>query len=432
MDNAKFYNAIEVPPGSRQGQTISISPDATTVTETFKIKATDLLFPAIPYIVGTSTVNGAGINGSTLARTVPARHPVYKGMRATKITNIVGVGGPLNRTAGTFTQSETTAVVAGNTVTTPAAGYFGGDWKVYYVTVQFEQPNYPMLPDANVGNTQFSLPGVLPGIDRLNLQSEYVRWCVRNFKPQIETLARKSTQWQLWLNGNQRTVNPQGDIYLRAPMGILEMKWYDVPEQWTHLGVNGMGGILPTNIMRAVGSLNSRFFPFNAGNVDQVVPANGEVTFAAGTLLFLEPEAPVVHSRFDPQLYSKGFVNPELFPRSYDWTFRWLYFDPEINPGTFILANPRYDPTQVIVIRGHNCLPTVGPVNGYNFYPAVNAAIAQGNYPPRSVIPDYVLLYPYFNHELIFHQCQPLSRNGIARGGLWPWGNVPPIPPVIP
>jgi hypothetical protein len=360
-------------------------------TMTVKLHNRTDLLGAIKYILGYSEVFGAG--GATptwaLSRSVPARHPRFPWLRATRITSIEGRGAAATK-------------VSTNNLT-------WGEWKKIYLTIQFEQPTFPMLPDNS-------------GI------AEYGRWAVRVFKPNLETLARKGTAWTFTRVPNsvgvENDIQFVGDIYLRQPKGILEIKWFDVPEQWTHLGVGGIGGLIPTNISRAVGTLNSRFFPQTGVPVNQN-NGTGTVRFAPGTLLMLEPDCKE-RTRLSPSMFTGLGIPADFFPRSYDWTFRWLYFDPQFDVTNSVIVTPQYDTTQVVIVRGHNLLPLVVPnaFSATQWYPATNndnATLSGSGINGPGVAGaggDIYLQYPYFNHELVFSYAQSLNA---TTGGLWPY-----------
>lgn len=361
MDSITIRCGAQVPPGSRSPGTVALAQDQSTATEIFKLDEPDNIWNFLQYVLGYSKVNGTvGTTNWTLNRSVPARHPWYRGLRATRILNIQGIGGP-----------------DPDNVVQPANGLNFGGWQQLWVTVQFEQPQFAMAPDSP--------------------NPEYLRWTTKVLKPSLETLARRGANWAFvnlptgtgFTNANPLTYN--NDVYLRQPKGILEIKWMDVPEEWTHLG-----GLIPKNILKAVGTVNSRAFPQTGFGIDQN-KGSGPVQFPPGTLLFLEPDV-TPRTRFEPNLFRTGTGLPPgelIFPRSNDWTFRWLYFDPDVDVAQGLLVAPLTDPLQSVLVRGHNLLPLPNPspvasLNGA-WYPAVNIAPYSPTAPAYSATTAYVV-----------------------------------------
>lgn len=360
MDQAQFFWSSVVDPGSVEtSSTTNVSTSSMAATLCVDI-AWDDLPTAIPYIVGYGTVTGPTGSIFTLSRNIPARHPIYPWLRATRMVSIQGRQ-PNGNTA------------AGEHGTAPA-------WKTARLTILFEAPKYPILTDDQIS-------------------AEYQRYTEWSYEPSVETLARRGQNWY-FTNGDAQdvTLSYAGDIYLRQPKGYLKATWYDVPDTWLYLG-----RLLPTNVIQCQGTVNLFAFPKIAVADQTYIPPPGQeqkyVQARPGTLLMLQPKirsrAQFVPQQLDP------LVDLAWFPRSHDVEFMWLHFDPVTDEATGVNV-PGNEANNPVRIRGHNLVPLPRPsVTGYTWYAPCKGP-ATGFTPVDPIETDQSLQYQYTDHELIF------------------------------
>jgi hypothetical protein len=363
---------------------------------------------AVQYMIGYAQVSnsalipsfyapsGSGLLG--LQRRLPATHPEFPVMRVTKLMSVLGRG-PLDKQPATLIFNGT-----------------WGRWKTYRFRVLCEQPLYPMCTDADVQTL-----------------GEYGRFVIRNSRVNLDVISRKGNEFK-FINprvadqgsylpyANSRMQSPT-DLIERIPKTLIEWKWHCVPEDYLMYNK-----LLPTNLIRAVGTVNMFPFPYYtpvplgvnyaALRHPQTGLVRGVTQFGPGTLLFLPPEiTPAV--QWTPAMLN-GIRNPQLnstlFPRTYDVVLRWLHFDPwsfdnttvqcfsipvglsgafngsiaqvqqqavtvlDANGGIHALpANA----TAIVLIRGHNLVPIVVAKAPFDVPGDIGVAIGAGNKPSK-------------------------------------------------
>lgn len=352
MDTAPYRWTAEITESGLQPQPLSFSISSGAAPIQFSIEAADWR-RCIQHVMGYSEVLGSA-NAWTLSRKLPAKHPDLINMRATRITSLVGLGPGVSIPIGTNGR--------------------WGEYQKYRVTVLFEQPPYPILDDIGASTA-----------------GEYNRFVTKSYKTNVETISRKGEPWY-FMNAAAKAVTApsfsfQGELLEKVPKGILEWKWHNVPEKWLMLG-----GLYPSNLRRAVGTVNLRDFPVYSQNDHNTgLP----IRFPPGTLLFLPPEITPA-SQWTPQMLQlSGYA--QLFPRVFDVTLRWLDFDPPTDDTTTVSVGGN-----LITVRGHNLVPLPKPTNtGYRWYAAAKKDSA-GTAPTSPLVSDSQLLYQYFDHEYIF------------------------------
>jgi len=367
MDTAAFFWQEEIPKGSIRQTTLNGTPDTISETMTILINWDDLE-DCLIHVLGYSSVSGvaqAGYTGSRqLHRFLPARHPRYKWLRASSVS-VVGRNPFTKRTTGPELETGDTDA-NGNDLTAPAGTY--GRWVTAAVTITFTAPKYPIYADSEITN-------------------EYDRYVTKTYKPNLETLTRRGEPWK-YLDAAVKAIpmtEHVGDVLVKAPKGILQWTWHQVPETWLMLG-----GIYPSNLARAVGTVNLKPFPYSGAVTN---PSTGlPVQFGAGTLLFLPPEIEPT-SQITPALLNTELTGMITFPRTYDVKMQFLHFDPPADAAT-ALATANVN-GQIILIRGHNLVPLPRAINGYRWF-----ASARG----VDVFPvDHAALaYQYSDFEKIF------------------------------
>lgn len=371
LSSGKSYTE-EVPEGTIEQQAASFGADFGSKVLNIKIKGSwDNLREAIKYIVGysetVSSVGGqpfnpynAAVQGPYYLRRIdPARHPHFKGMRATKILGVTGKG-----------------ISKDHPVTRHAAGTTG-TYEFIYISILFEIPKFPYFSDREILDDISSR-----GYGAVGLPiPEYLRYSLYEFEPNVETLARKGVTWYL-PNSSANSVSRffTGDRFARTAKGVLKITTYDVHEDYVKLG-----RLYPKNHFNRTSKLNSRPFPrygFRDQNTGTLL--DNIVRFDTGTLLLL-PTKVTPHAQCHPAVMT-GAVHLSYFPRTVDVETNMVYFDPETDDETFIDLSDvsKYGEDWTLTasatkVRGHNLVPLPKPINsgptGYLWYTAVNNAV---------------------------------------------------------
>lgn len=353
MDSAPFHWTEEIPTGSVQQSASSYGWNSGSRVLNIKISGRDmsssLAAKTIAHIVGYSETlaqstgrpfdpSSATVQGPyRLSRKLPAKHPAMPMLRATKILSVQGRG-----------LSKTVGGESGGKVASGASGYYG-NYEWVYISILFEIPRYPLLPDF------YLLRG------SLQLIEEYLRYTEWTFDPSLETLARKGETWTYCMS----TVFAQqngfvGDRLLRQPKGVLKILWHDVHQDYVNIG-----RLIPSNFLKRLSTVNAKAFP-QKGYRDQNI-ASGVVQFRPGTALLLPPKI-TPHAQCHPAVLY-GQISPDYFPRTLDLEIPMLYFDPPTGETTQVDLSA-YGGSATQVIYGHNLTPLERPLNGFMFYAA--------------------------------------------------------------
>lgn len=401
----------ELPPGSHQRATGSFGYDNGSAVLNIKINGhwenlttfgdinNNGNGGAIAQIVGFSTcvaANGTVFNPNDLSaqgpyklrRRLPARHPRYKSMFATKILSVQGVKPYSTHKDG-----------GGGNV---GEGHIGA-WQYVYISILFELPRYSMLDDAGLEEQAFRL-GAPAGS-----RPEYLRYTEWKVDENVETLARKGETYFLnpALAGiqspGQSTPQFVGDMMRRQAKTTFRIITYDVHQDFVMLG-----RIAPVNSIKRNATLNARPFP-NVSYRDQNQAGNASVYFEPGTLLLM-PSKFTSHAQCHPAVLA-GEIGESFFPRTVDCERTMIYFAPSTNDTTHVnLSDPKYGYAgglgAAIPVRGHNLVPVAKPTNG-NLWLAAVRGIPGSNY--EGTVTDDRLLYQYSDFEKLWAPVDSLS-----------------------
>jgi hypothetical protein len=427
----------EIPPGSMQRSSRSFTADSSAVVLNIKMEGTDInLRTAIPYILGYSEIrtilgnqvpfnpNDPSAQGPYfLHRKLPATHPSFPNLRATKILS--ATGGGLRHGPGTGPGTGKIPVNQGTT----------GEYQFIWMSIQFEVPPYPILDD---GPVSFGNGAQNP---------EYTRHTLWEFEENIETLSRRGVIWS-FTNPTARAVNKyfNGDRLFRTPKGVLKVTTYDVAMDYIYLG-----RLIPVNDLRRTSTLNSRAFPkvaYRDQNQGAAVLANCPVAqFPAGTLLKL-PTVFKQRSMMHKDVISNFVIPESYFPRTVDIERRFSYYGPATDEtltidlsGNDQYGKP-YNGSGLTPVVGHELCPLPFPGttrrihyapintpiwpdggtngvfapgavvwwNGTN-YQAINATAdmpPSANWLSLGPLTDGQLLYPYSDFEALWN---PVESN---------------------
>jgi hypothetical protein len=369
MDQSTFAWTEDIAHPGVQVSSLTASSSAMSAVLAIRIAWNDYT-RALPYILGTATVVQDPLTGGfLLSRQLPAKHPRFNWLRATRILNMQGrLGGSAGlRSVPRLTNSGGLGIT--------------GEWADAVLTIMFEAPPYQMLED-------------------IDTDIEYQRWTTHNFSPNLETLARKGEEWRFPNAVAQaRATSFAGDLLEKVPKGVLTWNWYDVPEDWIM-----SSRIFPTNLAGLVGKVNSTAWPSSL-----LLPPNiftGRVTnFPAGTLLFMPPRlTPKTQMRLE-RLLNKQQGNPLDFPRTFDVELQMVYFDPPTDDTTRV-TNAGGIPAANILIRGHNLVPLKVPsTTNRRWYAAMRTSTTSTPpVPVQSPVPDDAyLLYQYADFDQAFN-----------------------------
>lgn len=403
LPSGKYWTE-ELPPGGIQQSTMSFEPSSGIRILNIKIPWLSL-GAAISHILSYSTVdpvfdpnNSQSQGPYRLKRHLPAKHPQWPNMRATKILSIQGRG-PSKDVGGGFLSG---AVRSGD-------GTYG-NWQFAYLSIQFEVPLYPILSDDEIQSemnlaTDLNIP--------TTSYSEYRRFHLWEFEPNIETLARKGEYWA-FCRGSAITgqTNFGGDRHLRQAKGTLKITGHQIHEDYLKLG-----RVIPVNYFKCMGMVNSRPFPVVAQR-DQNLSIGNFVRFKPGTCLLLAPkieQSPMFHPNVVDLFTSHPqAVLPSYFAHQLDVTTTMIVFDPPTTDTSKIdLSAAIYGPGDAnTLIRGHQLVPalrTTGGITTFDWWavkrvastPAIDAV--PGN--PNS---DKELLYQYADFERLWSPVESL------------------------
>lgn len=401
----------EEKPAFTQQSTQSYGSDFGSAVLNIKIDGSVLnLKNAIAYIVGysqcISSTTGQPFDPNLadnqspfyLSRKIPAIHPIYSGLYATKILSITGMGN--------WDIPNRGALIKGSGV--------AGEWRYAIISILFEIPKYPIMTDQqnaildSSGNIVIRLP-------------EYLRYTEFLPEENYETLARKGQKWSFLSpetrQGGNIVKTYNGDRLLRQPKGALKIITYDVHQDYVMLG-----RLVPTNGLKRLSTLNALPFPLVAYRnqneaADAALGSGPEYAqYQPGTLLLMPSKYPP-HAQCHPAVLDAGGQPLMLsyFPRTVDVERNFLFFDPPSRDTVTVnLANipgvangPYVLQAAATLVRGHNLAPLVeplkvGPLAGQTWFTAVNIQPPQSvlNINPTVPLPsDQVLTYPYSNFE---------------------------------
>lgn len=212
---------------------------------------------------------------NTLARRLPAQHPEYPWLYATRILNLRGEKA-VEKTAGR-----------------------AGDFALCdtcRMTIQFETLPYAVKADSEVSN------------------KEYKRFVDFRPKPGIENIQRPGRFFK-FVDGPAVATTFPYPYLIRAPKQHLSWRWVDVPDAY----LNNRQG-LPINLLRRIGTVNNGFFP-----------AVGPGGYPPETLLMLEPELTPKQLPIDITEATSAVEGGVV--RTWDVTLNFVYFDPPVPAG---------------------------------------------------------------------------------------------------
>lgn len=374
MKDAGFQWNEEIPSGGISTNSYMIAMDSAAVTLTIKVLWSDL-YAAIKHIIGYSQVwptfdpNAfAGAQLPThLERKIPARHPRWPTLIATRIVNIQG--------------KALLRDVANQTVTVGPGTYGNYHWA--YITIQFENPTFETLSDSQMTNADGTR------------KPEYCRFVTKTYEQNIETLARRGTDWY-FVSPSVNTVTPTypGDRLLRVAKGVVKWTWHDVAEDWLM-----SGKLFPANFKRCVGTVNSLAFPQTAER-DRTQAGEVYARFRAGTLLLLPPKI-TPRTQMHPLVLANR-IPASFFQRTFDVEISWVHFDPYSEDGTTIDLRD-VGGIEREFVRGHNLAPLPNPVliagrSIGEWWTATNTDIGA----VMHIQNMDQLLYQYTDHEQLF------------------------------
>lgn len=249
---------------------------------------------AIKQILGFSSVVG-NAGAQKLSRQLPWQHPRFYYLRAKRITSLKRWQPYGQAIAHTFN----------------AAAF-------QYASLTIEFSSFPF---------RFLTDGQAQG-------KEYLRYVEKRYKPAAKILTSDRGQWQFNdTNSPSNGVAIRGSIGYPITDGIVEFRWYQVPENWL-FNANGV----PTKLNAAINTINNNTFP----------PAVGGVKgYPTGTLLLDVPDIIPVTQPINPR--DMGF-DDNLPARCYDVVLPCRYIDPPTNGAT-----PGQD--GLAPSRGHNLAP---------------------------------------------------------------------------
>lgn len=404
LPNTDNFWTEECPPGGMSQSSMSFEPDSSVRILNIKIPWL-ALGAAISHILSYSTVdpvfdpnNTAQQGPYRLKRHLPAKHPQWPNMRATKILSVQGRG-PSRTTGG--------GILSGAVNT--AAGVYG-NWQYAYLSIQFEVPKYPMLTDNEIRTeasqiADYSIP--------TTYYPEYRRFHLWEFEPNVETLARKGEQWAFCKGSNVTgQAMSTGDKYLRQAKGTLKITGHQIHEDYIKLG-----RIIPVNYFKRMGTVNSRPFPLLAQrNQNVAFTGNEYVRFKPGTCLLLAPkieQSPLFHPDVVNLFSSQNEIAlPSYFPHQVDVTTTMIVFDPKPgfgeNTKIDLSWDDKYGPGDSNTeVRGHQLVPALrtnvaAGTTTIGWYAIKRVAAQVGNDIPGDPFVDTELLHEYSDFEKLW------------------------------
>jgi hypothetical protein len=261
-----------------------------------------------------------------VARTVPARHPIYDWLRCSRITGCKGV-----------------KLTGKDTVTGPSPQ---PTFNHYLVSCLFTQPHYSIYSDSDL-DTKF--PPVTAS-DGKHYRQEWRRWCVWGGVPSVEAMTREAGS-MVWVETGAG--GPTIGSAFNSPWPRFLQK-QDIVCRWCNVpAFDGLLSSATATIERPINLENALYTVNDA-------PFRG---YPAGTLLFRG-----YNTAWNEAPYPSGATIGGRGPTNYPS----LTMDVE-------LAFTFFDPPNGSTTRGHNLAP-FAPATGGNgkWYEVVEATGSQG------------------------------------------------------